>query len=184
MADATIFASACESKICSKCRVPKPRTEFNKVRGKERALCKMCHVAESKRWANDNRERRREYAREWAAANIDKVRAYAKRTYKSRSPERVAKKKIYRRKRHLERKYGITQPQWDAMFEAQGGVCALCKVPGRAGRHGKLVVDHCHETGKVRGLLCGPCNVAIGILGETVERFECVTAYLKDGFSK
>lgn len=53
--------------------------------------------------------------------------------------------------------YGITSEQYWALYEAQGGVCAICqRAKGTARR--KLSVDHNHKTGEVRGLLCGPCN--------------------------
>lgn len=78
------------------------------------------------------------------------------------------KKSEYAKKQHLKRKYGITQEQWNEMYEKQGGVCALCKIPGRVGKHGKLAVDHCHETGRIRGLLCASCNVSIANLGDNI----------------
>jgi Recombination endonuclease VII len=65
-----------------------------------------------------------------------------------------------RRTKHLLR-YGITQQDYESMFVAQNGVCAICS--SRANRD-RLDVDHCHSTGKVRGLLCGCCNSAIGLL--------------------
>jgi len=81
---------------------------------------------------------------------------------------------IYRRiewPSKLKRLYGITVDDYYAMLEQQGGGCAICeaKIPGmrhykRNGRIEMFHVDHCHSTGKVRGLLCGACNRAIGYL--------------------
>ena len=62
------------------------------------------------------------------------------------------KKKISDRKSHLKRKYGLTLEEYDAMLEAQGGVCAICGEPRPEER--TLHVDHDHETGAIRGLLC------------------------------
>lgn len=56
-------------------------------------------------------------------------------------------------------KYGLTSEQWDEMFAAQGGVCAICKQPSTGRR---MAVDHDHETGRVRALLCASCNRGIG----------------------
>ena len=179
MATELLYRLGCESKICSKCKQVKSRTEFPLERGKERSRCKPCHVEDALKWARDNREKRREYQRKWMAANPEKVKAAAKRAYAKRSPESIKKKNEYRKLSHLARKYGMTQADWDAMYAAQGGVCAICKIPGRTGKHGKLAVDHCHSSGRVRGLLCGPCNVAIGILGETPEQWEVVHRYLR-----
>jgi len=77
--------------------------------------------------------------------------------------------------RHLFNKFGISLEQYEELFERQGGVCALCKKPETTRRNKKgdggerLAVDHCHDTGVVRGLLCFKCNTAIGALGDTHE---------------
>ena len=72
----------------------------------------------------------------------------------------------YRRSIRLKQRYGITAAEYDAMYEAQGGKCAICgQPPGdnvRAHWGGKLCVDHCHETNTVRALLCNDCNLAVG----------------------
>lgn len=60
---------------------------------------------------------------------------------------------------HLARKYGITAEDYNRMLAAQGCVCAICGKPEKGKR---LAVDHCHATGRVRGLLCMNCNRAIG----------------------
>lgn len=57
---------------------------------------------------------------------------------------------------YLRRTYGITEPEYEQILEAQGGVCAVCLRPPPAGKH--LHVDHDHRTGIVRGLLCMTCN--------------------------
>ena len=64
-------------------------------------------------------------------------------------------------------KYGITETDYERMILEQGGVCAICKSPASSPRNARrrhLDVDHCHATGQVRGLLCGCCNRAIGML--------------------
>lgn len=71
----------------------------------------------------------------------------------------------------LRRKYGITQDDVDRMVRAQGGRCAICR------KRKKLHVDHCHRTGKVRGMLCGTCNRAIGMLS-TVRLLNAAIQYL------
>jgi hypothetical protein len=58
-------------------------------------------------------------------------------------------------------KFGITPAQYDLMFEAQGGLCAICKKECPSGRN--LAVDHDHETGAVRALLCVVCNRNLGV---------------------
>ncbi len=76
---------------------------------------------------------------------------------------KIAKqRKIQNHRRRVENVYGITGEQYDALYEAQGGVCGICRVAN--GTTKKLAVDHDHQTGEVRGLLCGPCNLMIGRL--------------------
>jgi hypothetical protein len=74
------------------------------------------------------------------------------------------------------KKYGLSPTDYEAMLQLQGGVCAICKS---ASKRRRLDVDHDHQTGKVRGLLCEMCNKAIGGLGDSVERVESALMYLK-----
>lgn len=74
----------------------------------------------------------------------------------------------------LKRKYGITLDEVDRMRERQGGLCANTEC----GREAK-VVDHCHETGKVRGLLCNGCNASLGHLKEDPSRIRGLIRYIK-----
>jgi hypothetical protein len=81
------------------------------------------------------------------------------------------------------RTYGITQEQHDALFEQQGGKCWICEEPetmpdGRSGKTKALAVDHCHETGLVRGLLCGRCNRGIGLLKDSPDLLGKAIQYL------
>lgn len=75
--------------------------------------------------------------------------------------------KARRRDLHLQRSYGITSEDYDRMFAAQGGRCGLCGNEGsNTERSAELAVDHDHETGVVRGLLCHDCNTGLGKLGD------------------
>lgn len=73
--------------------------------------------------------------------------------------------------------YGLTIEDFDRILERQCGRCAICGTsdPGRKG----FCVDHCHDTGRVRGLLCTNCNVGIGQLGDDVDRLMRAVEYLK-----
>ncbi len=62
--------------------------------------------------------------------------------------------------------YGITLEQYEEMLEAQGGVCKICGDPPPTGRKKYLSVDHCHQTGRVRGLLCTQCNTRLAWIEE------------------
>src|SRR5262249_47723947 len=77
---------------------------------------------------------------------------------------------------HLKRKFGITLADYEAMLVAQGGGCAICGDPEPEGR--SLHVDHDHEDGQVRGLLCFRCNNALGDLREDVALLSRAASYL------
>ena len=68
--------------------------------------------------------------------------------------------------------YGLSAQEYKSLIEQSGGLCAIC------GQERKLHVDHCHSSGRVRGLLCGNCNKAIGLLGDDATRASAATAYL------
>jgi Recombination endonuclease VII len=78
---------------------------------------------------------------------------------------------------HLKRRYGISREDYAALLARQGGVCAICAKPPEK----TLCVDHCHATGKVRGLLCRQCNWGLGCYGEDQAALIAALAYLGSG---
>jgi hypothetical protein len=72
----------------------------------------------------------------------------------------------------------MTQADFDAMKTSQGGVCAICGG-GPNGPGVDLHIDHCHNSNKIRGLLCGKCNTAVGLLDDDPTRAEALAAYLR-----
>lgn len=87
---------------------------------------------------------------------------------------------VSKRNYYLKHKYGITEKQYDEMLESQGFGCAICKSKTtKDQRSSRLVVDHCHTTGKVRGLLCSACNKAIGLFEDSTEALTLAISYLK-----
>ena len=85
------------------------------------------------------------------------------------------------RRRNNIRRYGITQEQYDELLEYQGGVCAICYQPETLQIKGKIVnlsIDHCHDTGTVRGLLCRSCNVGLGNFRDNPENLKSAIVYL------
>jgi hypothetical protein len=79
--------------------------------------------------------------------------------------------------RNIARKYGITGEQYLALHKFQGGRCAICRRA--TGRTRRLCVDHDHKTGKVRGLLCRPCNSMLGHLRDDPDAFRRAALYLE-----
>jgi hypothetical protein len=121
------------------------------MRDGHRSECKECSRAIRRVWYDANRQK--------AIANV-------KRWQQENRVEYNAKQRVYRSKRrdieregHLRRTFGITQGDYDKLLACQGGGCAICgKQPGKISLH----VDHDHETGEIRGLLCVGCNNALG----------------------
>jgi hypothetical protein len=94
------------------------------------------------------------------------------------SPEQKAQKSATQRRNYLRRKYNLTEEQVHALKEAQGDNCAICgrEKPFARWRR-ELVIDHCHTTGAVRGLLCNRCNTHLGWYEENLDK---IKGYLDD----
>lgn len=95
------------------------------------------------------------YMREYNSKNVEKTRE-RHRLWKINNPESY-------KNSHLKTMFGITLEEYNILFEEQGGVCAICSSPPK---RKMLAVDHCHTTGKVRGLLCSNCNTSLGLVKE------------------
>lgn len=114
-------------------------------------------LSKKREYYQANREQRLSKSREWAEAN----------------PDRVARTIRYS---VLAKKYGITEGQYIAMLEKQSGKCAICEKEPAEGKY--LCVDHDHNSGAVRGLLCRNCNAAIGQLNDSVDMLNRAITYL------
>ena len=128
-----------------------------------------------------SREKHRAYEAKYAASHRDEIRASARARHPSYRAENLEKFEAKNRASTLLR-YGLTVEQYDAMLEAQGGVCAICKKPETRTRRGKilpLVVEHNHETNEVRALTCHRCNSVIGYSGESPEILRATADYLE-----
>lgn len=153
------------TKTCSTCFVEKGVAEFNKQKVRPDGLdikCKTCS--------------REFHAKRYKDPEIRRKLLENATRWRERNPDADADKT-------LRRKYGITLAQYNELFKLQGGVCALCKKSETTRRNKKregrerLAVDHCHDTGRIRGLLCFKCNTAIGSLGDTEEDARKVVEY-------
>lgn len=141
-------------KKCCVCNLEKSTDEFyNYKNSKDGKMyrCKSCDSLARKKWSINNPER-----------SLRSVRS-----------------------RQLKYKYGITLEEFEKLLERQGGKCACCGVTKNnttgSSRNGwNFAVDHCHETNKIRGLLCNQCNRGIGMLGDTPEALLRAYNYLKD----
>lgn len=139
-------------KICTGCKTEKPIGDFH--RDKRRPNGRMARCKDCKRQALN----------EWRRLTGHD----AKRYRKNREAEL---------ERHLISKYGITMDKYDAMFADQCGRCAIC----RAAHNGKrrFDVDHDHDSGEVRGLLCTSCNRMLGHARDSIITLRRAIAYLQ-----
>lgn len=158
MADNVLPLEELGKRVCIDCHRLLPFSEFSPHPGFRlgvRSVCKSCASRRRMEWRDKN------YDRDFDA--------------------------------HLRRKFGITLEQYNAMLAEQGGVCAICGDPPtiqsgiskghKQGRQTKprLVVDHDHATGKIRGLLCIPCNRGIGFLKDDPVIVRFALKYLEGG---
>lgn len=140
-------------------------------------------------WRKANRKPRKTRVRKFTDAEIKEHRRDASLAYRIEHREELRKKstKYYRknrlqdsyklaaRKYHLRKKYGITIEQYNAIFASQGSKCAICGHNAPKNKRG-WHLDHCHDTGRVRGILCHVCNTKLGWYQQFKDEIE---AYLK-----
>jgi Recombination endonuclease VII len=87
--------------------------------------------------------------------------------------------RLKHRQDNVRRNYGVTREQYNSLFESQGGKCAVCGKPPDGSKKGNyLHVDHDHETGEVRGLLCSRCNRGMGHFKDDVAVMLAAAEYL------
>lgn len=149
-------------RVCTKCNEEKPIEKFNRFirKGKEYRE-HTCMACRQKIWRQNptNLAKAVIRTREWT----DNNKPYIKRG---------------KRNRDLLRLYGITTEQYNDMLEYQNNKCKICETEHTDEKY--LHVDHCHDTMKVRGLLCGKCNTGLGLFNENIKLFIKACDYLKE----
>lgn len=137
------------SKVCSGCRETKELTEFWRRSDRKNGYVSRCKECRNKAQKEAYRE----------------------------EPKRADN-----RKQKLRINFGLSVEEYDSLSKKQGDVCAICKEPEKAlsrlGHPKYLAVDHCHTTGKIRGLLCHNCNIGIGNLKDSVSLLKEAIDYL------
>jgi hypothetical protein len=106
----------------------------------------------------------------------DRTNALRQRRWREKN---ALKHKDARRHRYLMTKYGITGVDYDAALSERDGKCDICQNPQKT-EEGRLFVDHDHETGRVRGLLCVGCSSALGKFGDTADGIRRALAYIEN----
>lgn len=143
-------------KICKTCQKKKPTTEFypNKnTKDKFQSSCKTCALQLQKKWYEQNPSKNREWCKQYYSKNKHKWR---ERSYKN--------------------KYGLTIEEVNEMLLSQNNQCPICQSAFKKTKY--MNIDHNHQTGKMRQILCSKCNTAIGLLDENIERFRRAIDYL------
>jgi len=152
-------------KVCKKCKRELSLEMFSKhPKSKDRlqGSCKECERKWYKSWRArpEVLKRIKEQQKQWAKRNVDN-------------------RKLNRKKYNLKVNFGISIEDYNKLLLRQNGVCAVCG----SNTNRSLAVDHNHETGKVRGLLCGNCNTALGLLRENIQIIEKLKGYLVDSIN-
>lgn len=163
-------------RICRRCQIWKDFSEFGKSKVGVAGIKANCRTCE-------NELARQRYANsEVGARRKEQKRLYDKARYERKKAEggQLGGDPIKARARMLRRNYGLTSEAYDAMVEAQNNQCLICRASGEEVRSSRLVVDHCHVTGAVRGLLCHKCNLLLGHADDMIERLEQAIIYLRD----
>jgi len=144
--------------LCKQCGKPKTWEKDTTTKHGNRFRCVPCRTALcKKRYYSMSVEERRE------------------QHLKNYDPEK-------NRRNVLKRIFGITPEQWDEMHKRQGGVCWMCGHDGKGiHRYDRLLVDHCHSTGRVRGLLCHHCNAGLGHFKDDPILLQKAIDYLNGG---
>ena len=144
-------------KTCSRCKKAKQTSLFQKDSRALAGLSSKC-----KECIKERRQKQKEYDKaywlKWSGKNIAKLKE-RDRSY------------------NLKRKFNMSTDDYQKMLEQQGGRCATCdKEKSSNGK--RLAVDHCHTTGKIRGLLCNECNTSLGLLKENTDILQELINYI------
>ena len=165
-------------KVCCTCKNLKPLDSFSKLKKSTDGYqnrCRSCASIKNKIWRQQNIDKVKLNNGKWAKNNPE--RAYEGR--KRWREQNLDRSKKVNKNSWLKRAYGITLDKYNEMLEFQQNKCKICN------ENKKLVVDHCHKTGKVRGLICDKCNVGLGRFNDDLNLIlkaaEYLNVYLRGG---
>ena len=195
------------SKTCTRCNVTVPATteHFHRyVKSKDGLyhVCKECRKIETKQYLQTHKEKIREKQKEYYSRNLEKLanknREWRKnnaayilekaRRYSLANKEQLTKyQKKYREAnkdnnyfQRILKKFGVSREDFFSLFNTQNGLCAICSVPFSIDKDTakNVCVDHNHETGEVRGLLCRYCNSVLGFSKDSISILDKAKNYL------
>ncbi len=155
-------------RTCRDCQQVKEVSSFSKAKGNKDGIsnsCKSCRSAHNKAMRIKDPEKFKKRSADYYKKNRNKV---------------IARTRNYA----ILNKYGITSEQYDQMLQDQGGVCAVCQKDQSYRERTNLYVDHYHQSGEIRGLLCQKCNTGIGMLGDDLDSLLKAVSYLEKANGK
>lgn len=147
-------------KFCNKCSKWKLQGHYNKDSKSPDKLSYVC------------RECRKSYRRD---AEVKARTAAYNKKYATQNPELMRKKD---RKNSLKRFWNMTEEQYNKLLIDQKGKCGVCERT-ESNPHKRLCIDHNHQTGLIRGLLCDHCNRALGLLDDSIQKLQSALLYLQ-----
>lgn len=181
-------------KICSHCKKTKAISDFHSNKRNKDHLndaCKVCHIVRNKIYYKKNKQeilkklkqivkspqqkkKLKEYMKTWTKKQRDmdlvafnKIKAKYAREWRKRNPEKV-------KESHLKRNYNLTLKDVKLIIKKQNNICPICKKKLDKG----YVIDHCHKTTKVRGVLCRRCNTSLGLFKDSSVILKRAIGYL------
>ncbi len=149
-------------KTCSRCKITKDLSCFAKhsiTKDKLDYWCRVCKYTTNKEWVSKNKEKKLAYLVEYRKKNPEKFR------------QRIP---IKTRSYCIKSKYGLSLENYENMCSVQNNICKICDLPS------KLVIDHCHISGVIRGLLCSQCNSALGFFKDNENRLLKAVEYIRN----
>jgi hypothetical protein len=139
-----------------------------------------------KEYRRKNKEKIQSHKKEYRQENLEKIRSKDKQYYEKtkdiqnlKSRERYRKNPDKARDSSYRKLYGISLEQYNEILQKQNNRCKICSVEQGTVRK-RLVVDHCHKTNLIRGLLCDTCNRSLGLLKDNLEVLRTAVRYLED----
>jgi hypothetical protein len=138
-------------KTCRRCGEEKPLEDFyadSRNRDGRQSTCRLCVSEKKREWYSKDPEARRRQKSDYRKANPDQVRATRRRHYEANRERILAESKM--------RRYGLTEEELNNLIARFNGTCPVCE------QEKPLVIDHDHQTGEDRGMLCHECNTRLG----------------------
>ena len=163
-------------KICNDCHKTKKLTEFTPRKervGQYTPSCKDCRRKKANKYRRENHNNVRAIEKKYRAKHKIKINHANKLRLRNKRKNDPNFDRAYK----LKYTYGITLEDFNEMLKKQKGKCAICGTKEPRGRG--FCVDHCHNTGKIRGILCHGCNTGIGSLRDSTELLRKAINYLK-----